>query len=292
MSIQFEDYYQTLGLSRDATADDIKRAYRKLARQYHPDTNSSPDAEAKFKQVTEAYEVLKDPERRQRYDQFGADYKAGQEFRPPPGFEQFFQGGMNNGQAGFSDFFNAMFGGMGGPQTGQPFGQSRQAHAPPQTLQEHELRISLHEAFHGTTRSLSLSMPTGNKTLDVKIPAGSSDGSKIRLAREGFMLIIRLAPDPRFEVQGRNLLATARLTPAQAALGDKIEVETFKGEVKLTVPPGTASGGRLRLTGFGLPGRKPSEEPGDLFVRVMVDVPKSLTDEQRALYEQLRDLQV
>ncbi len=308
--MKFQDYYKTLDVPRDATADQIKSSYRKLARRYHPDTNSDSGAEARFKQVTEAYEVLSDPERRAQYDTVGHDHRAGQEFRPPPGFEQFFnrgggqvdfgrKGGDAGGVDGFSDFFRTMFGGdrgghggMGGgagPTMGSRPGSAGRA-AP--TQPDQELTISLHEAVHGSTRGLSLNGPSGSQRLDVKIPAGVNDGSRIRLAEHGVQLVIRVAPDPRFAIDGRNLTTDVRITPAQAALGDRLDVPTLDGTISLTIPPGVASGARLRVSGRGMPARKSGDADGHLLVRILVDVPKAgaMTDAQRALYEQLRAL--
>ena len=313
MAVTFQDYYQTLGVKRDASQDQIQRAYRKLARQYHPDMNKAPDADAKFKQIGEAYEVLKDPEKRKRYDTLGENWKAGQEFRPPPGWESHFRSTGGPGTSGggfqfqsggqFSDFFEAIFGQMAqahaapGSGAGRAsgfedlFGGARQ-HARPQAapMQEVEITISLHEAFHGTTRSLQLQGPTGNKTLDVKIPKGTTTGSKIRLAGEGLILKVNVSPDPRFTLTGRDLTTDLKLAPWQAALGDKVDVQTMAGTVSLNIPAGSTSGQKLRLKGKGLPGPKAdAASGGDLFVRLMIAVPKQLTDRQRELYEQLKD---
>ncbi len=325
MAVKFQDYYDTLGVPRDASQEQIQQAYRKLARQHHPDVNKGPEAEAKFKQISEAYEVLKDPEKRKRYDKLGKDWKHGQEFRPPPGFEDIHFEFGGNGRGGgfsfqpggqFSDFFEALFGDTGGARGRGGFGgrsgfeqMFRQAErgggggrsgagprgaggAPgAQPEQEAELTISLHEAFHGTTRRLDLQGPEGRKTVDVKVPPGTTSGSKIRLRGQGLVLKVNVAPDPRFEVHGRDLTTEVTIQPWQAALGDKVEAPTPEGKVTLTVPAGTSSGAKLRLRGKGMPARGKHAEPGDLFVRVMIGVPKSLTDEQRRLYEQLKKLE-
>jgi len=298
--MKFQDYYQTLGVKRDASQDEIQRAYRKLARQYHPDLNQSEDASEKFKQVGEAYEVLKDPEKRERFDTLGENWKAGQDFRPPPGWEGQFRGAGGPGTGGFqfeaggqfSDFFEAIFSQMGGGPGGSPGGGGHgQGFGGPQArpLQEAPISISLHEAFHGTTRSLDLQGPQGRKTLEVKIPAGTTQGSKIRLAGEGLILKVSTAPDPRFVLEGRNLTTDVTLAPYQAALGDKVDVPTLDGTVTLNIPAGASSGQKLRLKGKGLPSAK--SPAGDLFVRLMITVPKTLSDKQRELYEQLRDEQ-
>jgi curved DNA-binding protein len=310
MSVKFEDYYQILGVARDATADQIKRAYRKLAQKLHPDRNDAADAQEQFSRIGEAYEVLKDPEKRKLYDQYGKDYKAGQDFRPPPGFEGFGRG-AGRGRAGasgggfqfegadMSDFFREMFGGMngggfGGPSGGgNPFGGRASGggqQAPPE--QEAELSISLHEAYHGSTRQLHISDPDpgnpGTKKLDVRIPPGVKPGSKIRLKGEHLLLKINVAPDPRFEIDGVNLTTDLKISPALATLGGKADVTTLDGTVTLTLPPGTSSGRRLRIPHKGLGA---GDKQGDLFVRVQITVPKTLTETQRELYEKLRDLE-
>lgn len=300
--MKFEDYYQVLGVARDAAADEIKRAYRKLAQKLHPDRNNAPDAAEKFGKVSEAYEVLKDPDKRKKYDQFGQNYKAGQDFRPPPGSGGF--GGHGGGRRGqsfdfeggdFSDFFNQMFGGgpapgggRGGPGSGNPFGGQR---AQPRE-QEAEITVPLHEAYHGGTRQLTLSGGAfsggGDKKIDVKIPAKLKPGSKIRLKGENLLLKINVAPDPRFKLDpasGVHLISDLKVSPALAALGGKADVATLDGTVSMTLPPGIASGSKLRVRGKGL------GKDGDQLVRVLITVPKTLTDDQRELYEKLRTLE-
>lgn len=307
MAVKFEDYYETLGVSRDASQQDIQRAFRKLARQYHPDVNKEASAEEQFRKINEAYEVLKDPEKRKKYDQLGANWQAGQDFRPPPGYEnmRYEFGGQGQGGGfspeGFSDFFEMFFGSRGGGgrtagsagfedlfrQAGQAGGHGGAAHrAAPE--QEAQLDITLDEAYRGSTRSLSLQGPAGTKTLEVKIPAGTTDGSKIRLRGENLLLNIKVAKHPDFTLQGKNLTTEVKLQPWQAALGAKMDVKTMEGTVTLSVPPGTQSGQKMRLRGKGMPVRK--GEPGDLFVRMMIAVPKELTDEQRELYEKLKEI--
>ncbi len=294
MAVKFEDYYQTLGVKREASQDDIQRAFRKLARKYHPDVNKTDDGSAKFKQVNEAYEVLKDPEKRSRYDTLGENWKSGQEFRPPPGWGGQFRGaGGTGGQGGpgggfsfeaggqFSDFFEAMFGQTMGQGPGQAGGVPRQ----PQP-QESPITISLHDAFHGSTRQLNLQGPAGSKTLEVKIPKGTASGSKIRLAGEGVILKITVAPHPDYMLTGRDLTTDVKLAPWQAALGDQIDVETMDGAVTLNVPAGTNAGQKLRLKGKGLP--SPKGSAGDLYVRLMIAIPKELSERERELYGQLK----
>ncbi len=304
MAVKFQDYYQTLGVPRDASAEQIQRAYRKLAKQYHPDHNKSPEAEARFKQVNEAYEVLKDPTKRQRYDQLGKNWQAGQDFRPPPGFEDFggfeFRGGPNahgfsfHGGGQFSDFFEALFGqhfrraGGGSADrggAGDPFaGFSQRQQAQPQE-QEAAITVSLHEAHHGSSRSLQLQGPDGTRSIEVQIPPGTKPGQKIRLRGQHLLLKVNVAPDPRFSIDGHHLTTDVAVSPATAALGGEVDVPTLDGHVTMTIPAGTSSGGKLRLKGKGLGGK------GDLFVRLRITVPKTMTDEQRKLYEQLRELE-
>jgi len=310
MAVKFKDYYETLGVDRNASQEQIKRAYRKLAAKYHPDRNKDPDAEATFKKIGEAYEVLKDPEKRKKYDQLGENWKDGQEFRPPPGFEGFArrgggQGGTFHFEDGgeFSDFFEMFFGGRarGGGSTGgggmedlfgARMGGGRQGggqtHARARE-QEAEITIPLEEAYHGGRRRLDVQGPQGRKAIDVTIPKGVRAGSRIRLGGENLILKIHVQPHPRFEVHGGNLTTDVPITPWEAALGAKVDVRTLDGStVTLTVPPGSQSGQRLRINGRGLPahGKSPA---GDLFARLKIVVPKTLSDEQRKLFEQLRD---
>jgi curved DNA-binding protein len=316
MSVKYQDYYSILNVPRSASAEEIQRAYRKLARQYHPDVNKDPGADAKFKQLGEAYEVLKDPEKRKLYDQLGENWKSGQDFRPPPGWAGGSRSGQRSrsraqsvspedfagfsgfgsmggsGSTNFSDFFNAIFGGGGG------FNGFDESHAPPARGQDQEvaLEISLREAAKGTTRSLSITGPAGARTLDVRIPPGASPGSLIRLAGQGqpghhgapagdLLLRVSITPDERFALDGPNLLTTVLITPSEAALGAKVEVPTLDGSVTLTVPPGTSSGQRLRVKGQGMPRR--DGPTGDLLVELRIAVPKTLSPEEKAAYEQL-----
>lgn len=313
MAVKFEDYYQTLGVSRNASGDEIKRAYRKLAQQWHPDRNKAAEATEKFARINEAYEVLSDPEKRRKYDLLGENYKAGQEFRPPPGFEGFDFSGARRGQArpgggftfegsgGFSDFFEALFGdhgvfGAAGGRGGRSVnieellrgrGGFQAGGAATQAEQEAQITVSLDEAYRGTTRRLEVQSPQGSKSIDVKIPAGTRPGQKIRLRGEGIVLKVHIAPHPQYTVDHADLTTDVRVSPSEAALGAKVDVATFDGVVTMTIPPGTSSGARLRIRGKGL--KRKDGERGDLFVRVMIAVPKTLTDEQRRLFEQLRD---
>jgi curved DNA-binding protein len=302
MAVKFQDYYKTLGVARSATQDEIKKAYRKLAQQLHPDRNKADDASEKFSQVSEAYDVLSDPDKRKKYDQFGADYKDGQDFRPPPGFEGFdFRssgpGGYSGSTGNMSDFFEALFGARGGgggrgPRGGSPFeevfsqGGPRAQAAPP--MQEADLTISLADAVRGTTRALTLQGPDGRKQIDVRIPPGTTPGQKLRLKDHGVVLKIHLAPDPTYQIDGRNLTTTLRVPDHLAALGGKADAPTLDGPVALTIPPGSSTGTRLRIKDKGMPaaGRKPA---GNLIVTLHVTVPKTLSDDQRRAYETLRD---
>jgi curved DNA-binding protein len=304
--MQFKDYYKILGLSREATQDDIKRAYRKLARKYHPDVSKETDAEARFKEVSEAYEALKDPEKRAAYDSLlDGRWQEGQEFRPPPGWDAGFEfsggGFTGSGAEHFSDFFESLFGGMGGP-----FGGARHAGARGGMRGENHharIQISLEDAYHGATRAITLESPQTDDqghvvlrphTLNVKIPPGVIEGQRIRLAGQGgkgmgnasagdLFLEIMFKPHPLFQADGRDIYLNLPITPWEAALGTQIQVPTLGGKVDLKIPPGTQSGQKLRLRGRGLPGKT----PGDQYVLVQIHTPAAKTDEQRRLYEQL-----
>lgn len=292
MAVKFQDYYETLGVKRDASQADIQRAYRQLARKYHPDVNKEDSAAEKFKQIGEAYEVLKDPEKRKKFDRLGADWKNGQEFTPPNDWGHSpFQGGRPGAQGGgfsfqpggqFSDFFEMFFGGDGTPMDDRFGAGPGRARARQQPAQEAEISITLEEAHRGTTRQLQMQSPQGTKRIDVKIPAGVSHGTKMRLKDQGVILKINITPHKRYAIEGKNLNVTLPVTPAEAALGAKLPVQTLDGEVTITVPAGTSSGARLRLKDKGLKG-------GDMFVRIRIDVPKTLTEEERKLYEQLKE---
>jgi curved DNA-binding protein len=331
MAVKFRDYYQTLGVGRDASAKEIQRAFRKLAGQFHPDVNKDAGAEARFKEVNEAYEVLSDPEKRKRYDALGENWKAGQEFRPPPGYD--FRGDPREGgrfefrSAGgqgfdfrpggqFSDFFEMFFGRPGTPGGGPGSGGSvnleellRQAqthaggvsgsnggasaHDEAQDVQA-ELTLTLEEAYLGGTRQLQLRGSDGaTRTLDVKIPPGARGGTTMRLRGQGqaggdLLIKLALAPHPRFTVDGYDLTTTVDVSPADAALGAKVEAPTLDGQVTLTVPAGTSSGTKLRLRGKGLVKRGGAR--GDLYVTLRIVAPRELSDEERKLYEKLREL--
>jgi curved DNA-binding protein len=304
-------------VARDATAEQIRKAYRTLARKFHPDVNKDKGAEDRFKQINEAYEVLKDPDKRSRYDQLGANWKQGQEFRPPPGFEgASFDFGTGRGRAtgfppggGFSDFFESLFGGMGGGAQGAGPGarafrgsQGHQGFPPgfegfdggPGTFaqdSETEVQVPLDKIAHGGPLSVRVLHPgTGPRSYDIRIPQGIAEGRRIRLAGQGpgggdLYLVIRYAPDPRFERDGATLTTDVRVTPWEAILGAKAPVDTLDGRITVTIPAHSSSGKKLRLRGHGLP--TPEGPRGDLLVRVMIVVPSSHSPEERELIEKL-----
>ncbi len=298
--MKFRDYYEVLGVARDASQDEIQKAFRKLARKYHPDVNKSKEAEDRFKEINEANEVLSDPEKRKKYDMLGANYRAGQDFQPPPGWEQAMGGGaagggfhFGGGANGFSDFFEAVFGG-GSPfgsfasgGMGGGFGQARQ---PQQQRQEAELVISVEDAFNGAARSLQVSEPRGRtRSLQVKIPAGSGEGTVIRLAgKQGepdLYLKLKLAPHSRYSVTGSDLTVKLPVTPWEAALGAKVDLPLPDGSIVLSIPAGAQSGGKLRLKGRGLPLKKGGR--GDVFAEIRIVVPTALSTKEREIFEQL-----
>jgi curved DNA-binding protein len=289
--MKYKDYYETLGVSRTANADEVKLAYRKLARKYHPDVSKERNAEEKFKEVQEAYEVLKDAEKRASYDQLGRNYRAGQQFRPPPGWEEQFGGAGGAGGGahftdlnGFSDFFSSLFGAAaGGGQGGGP--RRRESEAEEEAGQ---LEISLEDAFRGTKRRVILNEQGHARTIDVQIPAGVADGQALRIAREsgrpGVLVRIKYLSHPFFSVQGKDVTIELPLAPWEAALGAKVEVPTLGGEVDLRVPAGAQSGQKLRLKGRGLPG-KPG---GDQLVEIRIVTPAAQTATAREAYERMR----
>jgi curved DNA-binding protein len=286
LAVAFRDYYEALGVPRDASEEDIRRAYRKLARENHPDVSKDPGAEDRFKEISEAYEVLRDPEKRERYDRLGANWKAGQDVSDASGFEEvrfdFGQGGFGGGD--FSQFFEGMFGGRRGPGGRAGFdGFSTRGSDVEATVE-----LSLEEAVSGGERRVSLS---DGRTFTVKIPPGVRDGQIIRLAGEGgqgggggpagdLRLRVRLRRHPRFKVRGSDLYVTLPLTPWEAALGATVEVPTLTKATQVKVPPGSSSGRKLRLRGEGMPG-------GDLYATVSIKVPEKLTRKERELFEEL-----
>ena len=313
MAVQFRDYYETLGVSKTASEDEIRSAFRKLARKYHPDVaKDKKTAEEKFKQINEAYEVLSDPEKRRKYDQLGENWNQPGGFQPPPqwgggqpgGFR--WGGGEDGGVefefggTGFSDFFEAFFGGGRGRSAFGGFGQ-RDAMAERGHDVEADIMVTLEEALHGSTRQVSLRRGGSKKTetYQVKIPRGVREGQRIRLAGQGeagerggksgdLFLRVRLARHPDFSVEGSDLVHEVKIAPWQAVLGDQLIVPTLEGNARLKLPPGTQGGQRFRLRERGLPGV--SGQRGDLYVVAQIALPKKLTEREREIWEQLARL--
>jgi curved DNA-binding protein len=311
MAVAFRDYYEVLGVPRDASSEDIRRAYRKLAREYHPDVNKDPGAEDRFKEVSEAYEVLRDAEKREQYDRLGANWRAGQDVSGSPGFEGFRSGpggfggagvggfgGFGDsrvefGDTGFSDFFEGLFGNRTGTRTRAGAGGGFDGFSMRGGDQEATLELSLEEAARGGRRRISLG---AGRDYEVNIPAGVVDGQRIRLAGEGgrgsggapsgdLFLRVRLKPHPRFRVEGRDLYVDVRVAPWEAALGASVEVPMLTGSTQVKIPAGSSSGRKLRLKGKGLP--SPRGKPGDLYAIVKIVVPKKLAQPERELFERL-----
>jgi curved DNA-binding protein len=299
-----QDFYQVLGVSRTASQDEIQRAYRKLARAYHPDVNSDPAAEDRFKEISEAYDVLSDPQARRRYDAFGPDFRQVPEDVDPEAWRRARAGGARDGSTGRDGGFG--FGGgdidledlLGSLFGGGPGARARRGWGPiPGADQEAELELSVEEAYHGVRKSIKLAGGDGaQRSFDVTVPAGVTDGQRIRLAGQGgrggdgapsgdLYLIARIAPHPRYRLDGRDLFIELRLSPWEAALGTSVAVDTPGGEVKVKVPAGTSSGRRIRLRGRGLP--NPKGKAGDLYAEAMVMVPARLSHAERRLFEQL-----
>ena len=319
MAVQFRDYYETLGVAKTATEDEIKSAFRKLARKHHPDVaKDKKTAEETFKQINEAYEVLGDADKRKKYDELGANWdRPGGGFQPPPGYGGgqpgggFRRHGGNGGDVefefggtGFSDFFEAFFGGgRGQPSRGAAgFGQ-RPTAAERGSDVEADLMVPLEEALHGATRTVSLRRNSSSKveTYQVRIPRGVHEGQRIRLAGQGeagsgggksgdLFLRVRLARHPDFTVEGSDLIHEAKLAPWQAALGAELQVPSVEGKVRLKVPAGTQSGQRFRLKELGLPNAAGAR--GDLYVVSKITVPKKLTERERELWEELQKIHV
>jgi curved DNA-binding protein len=301
MLVEYKDYYQILGLERGASADEIKKAYRKLVRQYHPDVSKHKDATEKTKEINEAYEVLGDAEKRAAYDTLGQGRRHGQEFQPPPDWgQQYDFGGGGAGGAGsaediFADLFAQMgrgrrAGGMGGGRGGGFQMRGEDIHA--------TIAIDLRDAYQGATRTISLRVDRQDKTLSVNIPKGVTPGQQLRLAGQGhpgmggggpgdLYLEIQLNPDARFRVEGASVYQDVPVTPWEAALGASISVPTPSGAVEVTVPPGSQSGRKLRLKGKGIP----SAQPGDLYLILDVVLPPATSERARELYQAMaRDL--
>ena len=292
--MEFQDYYQTLGVKQAASDEEIKAAYRKLARKYHPDKNKEAGAEDKFKAISEAYEVLHDKQKRAAYDNLraGGGYRAGDSFRPPPGWQQQAPGGFEfrdfgGGDAGgFSDFFESLFGGRGGAgpraQRGPIRGNDVRA----------TVEIDLRTAYAGGKQRLGLRDASGERTLEVNIPAGILPGQVIRLGGQGepgyggappgdLLLEVQLRDDPQFKLHGRDIEVEVPLSPWEAALGAKVPVPTLGGAVELKIPAGSRSGRKLRLKGRGMPGKN----PGDQIVSLAIQAPPADGDKAKAAYQ-------
>ena len=300
--MEYKDYYKIMGVKKDATQDEIKRAYRKLARKYHPDVSKEPDAEEKFKQVGEAYEVLKDPEKRAAYNQLGDNWQAGQEFKPPPDWDAGFEfsgGGFTGGNASaYSDFFESLF----GHDFSRARGGQAQFHA---RGEDHHAKvlIDLEDTYHGAARTITLRTPeldakghviTHERTLNVRIPKGVKAGQRIRLAGQGspgfgkgdagdLYLQIEIKPHPLYRVEGLDIYLDLPVAPWEAALGAKVKAPTPEGVVDLKIPPGSVSGHKLRLKGRGIPGKP----PGNLYVIVRIALPPADDDRAKELYRKM-----
>jgi curved DNA-binding protein len=312
MAVGFKDYYETLGVARDASDADIRRAYRKLAREYHPDVNKEPGAEDRFKEVAEAYEVLRDKEKRERYDRLGPNWRTGDDVSGAAGFEEAFRragggrgGGFGDGSGDvrvefgggdFSDFFEGMFGRRGRAGAGRAGAGATgfEGISMRGGDQEAVLELTLEEVASGAKRRVSLA---DGREFEVEIPRGVRDGQRIRLAGQGsagigggqtgdLYLRVRLKPHPRFRVQGRDLYVDLPVSPWEAALGASVPVPTLNGNARVKVPAGSSTGRRLRLRGQGLPSDGDGAS-GDLYAVIAIHVPKKLTKDERELFERL-----
>jgi curved DNA-binding protein len=321
--VQYKDYYQILGVARTASEQEVKTAYRKMARKYHPDANKNdPTAEERIKEINEAYEVLKDKEKRQKYDQLGQNWKAGDNFKPPPDYSGFTfdfgnmggRGGMGGGMGGgagaasFSDFFETLFGqtfGTPGQAPGRP-GQAGAAGAEAARRrsldQEADIELVVEELAQGARRTLQVTAPGGKtKTIEVKIPKGMRAGKKVRVPGEGatmaggnqkgdLYLRIKVRPHKYYTIDGDNLVVELPISPPKAVVGGEVVVTTISGDMTIKVPPGTQSGRMLRLKGQGLP-TVDNKGAGDLMIRTKIVIPTTVSDNERALYEQLAKLE-
>jgi curved DNA-binding protein len=308
VAVQYKDYYQTLGVARTASEADIKKSFRKLAREHHPDVaKDKKRSEEKFKEINEAYEVLSDQDKRKKYDELGANWKSGAEFRPPPGYGnpggQAFRGGRAStegfefGGTGFSDFFEQLFGArMRGGNGGR--GNFSQEDYPERGNDiEGDIMVSLEEAARGSVRTVNIRHADRNESHQVKIPPGISEGQKLRLTGRGqngsgggengdLYLRVRFAKHPDFDVDGHDLIYELELAPWEAALGAEISVPTLDARVNIKIPAGTASGQKLRVRGRGLLQRDGTR--GDLIVVTKIIVPTKISDAQKKLWEQLK----
>ncbi len=323
--MEFKDYYKILGVDKKASQEEISKAFKKLARKYHPDLNpDDPSAENKFKEVNEAYEVLKDPEKRKHYDALGPGWQHGQDFKPPPGYEDVrfdfrSTGAQDFDMGGFSDFFETIFGGFGrqrgdfreaGARTSRGFradpfsGAGFSARG--QDV-EAALELTLEDAYHGGKKNITLQEQVigadgwpdfQTKTLNVNVPAGIKDGSKIRLSGQGspgsgtgragdLFLKVKIVPHPLFKIDGNNIIYDLPLAPWEAALGAKVRVPTLEGGVEMNIPAGISSGQKMRIKGKGL-GRGTGK--GDQLVRIMIKAPRKLSDEEKELWTKISEV--
>ena len=304
--MEFEDYYQVMGVKRDATQDEIKRAYRKLARKYHPDVSKEKDAEDKFKRLGEAYEVLKDPEKRAAYDQLGKNWKAGQDFNPPPDWDAGFEfsgGGFTGAGAGgeaYSDFFESLFGqrtGRAGARQGGFHMRGQDHHA--------KVLIDLEDAYNGASKNITLQVPevdasghvvTRQRTLKVRIPKGVKQGQQIRLSGQGapgtgqggngdLYLEIEFRKHPFYRVDGKDVYLDLPIAPWEAALGEKIKIPTPSGLLDLKIPANSNSGKKMRLKGKGIP----AKQAGDFYVQLKIVVPPADSEKAKSFYQKMKE---
>src|SRR5271156_6124333 len=297
--MQFKDYYDTLGVKRGASADEVKRAYRKLARKYHPDVSKERNAEAKFKDVQEAYEVLKDPEKRATYDRLGRDYRPGQQFRPPPDFEQHFgQSGSHrfSDLNGFSDFFSTLFGGAAGPGFAGPggFAPGGSASSGPGSSRRQAdadagvVEVPVEEVFAGTKRRVGINEAGRSRQVVLQIPAGIADGQALRIgggpAHSALVFRVKVLPHSLYQLNGKDVQIELPLAPWEAALGARVAVPTLGGTVELTIPAGAQSGQKLRLRGRGMP----ASPNGDQIVIIKLVTPAADSAAAREAYERMK----
>lgn len=305
MGVKFKDYYETLGVERTASQDEIKSAYRKLARKLHPDVNKAKDAEDRFKELGEAYEVLGDAEKRKKYDQLGERYKNGQDFTPPNGWQSWADAEADN--SNYSDFFESLFG--RGFRADEEVGGFRHSYMNDRPGQDQEVRISvpLEDAFNGTERNITLRSavrdPSGRaretaRVIRLKVPKGVVSGQRIRLAGQGasgygkgapgdLYMLVDFDPHPIFKWEGHDLYMELAITPWEAALGASVPVMAPGGEVTLSVPSGSSSGQKLRLRGRGIPAGSGGGDAGDIYVELKIVLPKAITAKEREIWEKL-----
>ncbi len=303
--MEYKDYYKIMGLSRTASPEEIKRTYRRLARKYHPDVSKEPNAEERFKEISEAYEVLRDPEKRAAYDQLGSGWKTGEEFRPPPEWEQrYWTDSTASSTADFADlgeFFKSIFGGASFRRSARTTTGFRR----PGESQYVKLVVSLEDSYQGATRTITLQVPevshqghviSRTRSLRVKIPKGVTQGQQIRLPGQGspgiggghpgdLYLEMVFQPHPFYRAEGKDIYMELPVAPWEAALGTELSVPTLGGEVRVKIPPGSQSDSRLRLKGRGLPG----EPPGDQYIVLQVILPKPKTEAARQAYQHLAE---